>query len=165
MSYHALLQGIIPIQGLNLCLLHCRQILQPTPVFLPGEFHGQRSLEGYSPWGLKESDMTEQLTHTAGARGLWQGALHQACPHSRGRSPAGAACAPGYPSALSAPRTSGLAVPQGGPREAAATLCAARWGGVAPAVVATRHGRQPLHPRGLLAGHQQLVFPGAQMQP
>ena len=26
---------------------------QPTPVFLPGKFHGQRSLEGYSPWGLK----------------------------------------------------------------------------------------------------------------
>ena len=37
---------------------------QPTPVFLSGEFHGQRSLEGYSPWGCKESDMTEQLTHT-----------------------------------------------------------------------------------------------------
>ena len=35
---------------------------QPTPVFLPGEFHGQRSLAGYSPWGHKESDMTEQLT-------------------------------------------------------------------------------------------------------
>ena len=31
----------------------------PTPVFLPGEFHGQRSLAGYSPWGHKESDMTE----------------------------------------------------------------------------------------------------------
>ena len=31
---------------------------QPTPVFLPGKFHGQRSLEGYSPWGHKESDMT-----------------------------------------------------------------------------------------------------------
>ena len=26
---------------------------QPTPVFLPGKFHGQKSLEGYSPWGLK----------------------------------------------------------------------------------------------------------------
>ena len=32
---------------------------QPTPVFLPGESHGQRSLVGYSPWGCKESDMTE----------------------------------------------------------------------------------------------------------
>jgi len=31
----------------------------PTPVFVPGEFHGLRSLEGYSPWGCKESDMTE----------------------------------------------------------------------------------------------------------
>ena len=34
---------------------------QPTPVFLPGESHGQGSPAGYSPWGLKESDMTEQL--------------------------------------------------------------------------------------------------------
>ena len=34
-----------------------------TPsVFLPGEFHGQRGLVGYSPWGGKESDMTEQLS-------------------------------------------------------------------------------------------------------
>ena len=32
---------------------------QPTSVFLPGKFHGQRSLEGYSPWGHKESDTTE----------------------------------------------------------------------------------------------------------
>ena len=36
--------------------------LQPAPVFLPGKFHGQRSLEGYSTWGGKESDMTEQLS-------------------------------------------------------------------------------------------------------
>ena len=39
-----------------------RREWQPTPVFLPGEFHGQRSLMGYSPWGCKESDMTERLT-------------------------------------------------------------------------------------------------------
>ena len=32
---------------------------QPTPVFLPGESHGQRSLVGYSPWSRKELDMTE----------------------------------------------------------------------------------------------------------
>ena len=32
---------------------------QPTLVFLPGEFHGRRSLPGYSLWGCKESDMTE----------------------------------------------------------------------------------------------------------
>ena len=33
----------------------------PTPVLLPGEFHRQRSLTGYSSWGCKELDMTEQL--------------------------------------------------------------------------------------------------------
>ena len=32
-----------------------------TQVTLPGEFHEQRSLAGYSPWGCKESGMTEQL--------------------------------------------------------------------------------------------------------
>ena len=32
---------------------------QPTPVFLPGEFHGQRSLASYSPWGHSESDAPE----------------------------------------------------------------------------------------------------------
>ena len=37
---------------------------QPTPVFLPGESHGQRTLVGYSPWGRKESDTTERLTRT-----------------------------------------------------------------------------------------------------
>ena len=36
-----------------------RRTWQPTPVLLPGESHGQRSLVGYSPWDLKESDMTE----------------------------------------------------------------------------------------------------------
>ena len=74
---HFLLQGIFPTQGSNPGLPHCRQTLyrlshqgsqmvicsisdhvrwhcrnwQPTPVFLPGEFHGQRSLVGYSLWG------------------------------------------------------------------------------------------------------------------
>ena len=33
-----------------------------SPVFLPGELHGQRSLAGYSPWGVKQSDTTELLT-------------------------------------------------------------------------------------------------------
>ena len=32
---------------------------QPTPVFLPGEFHGQRTLAGYHPWGCKEADTTK----------------------------------------------------------------------------------------------------------
>ena len=35
----------------------------PTPVFLPGEFPGQRSLMGYSPWGCKELDTTQQLNN------------------------------------------------------------------------------------------------------
>ena len=34
----------------------------PTPVLLPGEFYGQRSLAGYNPWGSKESNMTERLS-------------------------------------------------------------------------------------------------------
>ena len=38
--------------------------MQYAPVFLPGKFHEQRNLAGYSPWGLKESDMTEpQYAH------------------------------------------------------------------------------------------------------
>ena len=41
-----------------------------TPVFLPGESRGQRSLAGNNPWGCKESDMTEH-THILGpAAGL-----------------------------------------------------------------------------------------------
>ena len=40
----------------------CTRIWQPTPALLPGKFHGQRSLVGYSPWGGKESNMTEHST-------------------------------------------------------------------------------------------------------
>ena len=36
-----------------------RRVWEPTPVFLPGESHGQRGLEGSSPWGHKELDTTE----------------------------------------------------------------------------------------------------------
>ena len=36
-----------------------RREWQPIPVFLPGKFHGQRSLAGYSPWDRKELDTTE----------------------------------------------------------------------------------------------------------
>ena len=39
-----------------------RREWQPTPVFLRSEFHRQRNLAGYSPWGHKESDTTEWLT-------------------------------------------------------------------------------------------------------
>ena len=41
--------------------LSCRRKQQPTPVFLPGESHGQRSLVGYSPRGRKELDTSERL--------------------------------------------------------------------------------------------------------
>ena len=41
-----------------------RREWQPTPVSLPREFQGQGSLADYSPWGHKELDMTERITHT-----------------------------------------------------------------------------------------------------
>ena len=61
----------------RICRLQCRRLgfdpwvgkipwrreRLPTPIFLLGELHGQRSLAGYSSWGLKEWDMTERLTH------------------------------------------------------------------------------------------------------
>ena len=46
--------------------IYWRRKWQPTPVFLPGESHGWRSLVGCSPWGRTESDTTEatsQHTH------------------------------------------------------------------------------------------------------
>ena len=42
----------------------CRRKWHPTAMFVPGKSRGQRSLAGYSPWGCKESDMTEHA-HTA----------------------------------------------------------------------------------------------------
>ena len=45
------------------CYIHSqRRVWQPTPVFLLGESHEQRSLVGYSPCGHKHSNMTEQVT-------------------------------------------------------------------------------------------------------
>ena len=41
---------------------YLRRECQPTPVFLPGEFHGQKSLVGYSPWSCKELETTKQVT-------------------------------------------------------------------------------------------------------
>ena len=45
-----------------------RRKWQPTPIFLPGKFHGQRSMAGYSPWGRKEhiyTGTTVDYTNTA----------------------------------------------------------------------------------------------------
>ena len=47
-----------------------RRAWQPTPVFFPGESHGQRSLAGYSPCGHKESDTTKQLSIQTHIHGL-----------------------------------------------------------------------------------------------
>ena len=47
--------GLIPRSG----RFPWRRAWQPTPIFLPGDSHGQKNLVGYSPWGRKESDMTE----------------------------------------------------------------------------------------------------------
>ena len=49
-------------QGFNLWLrkIPWRRAWQPTPVFLPRESHGQRGLVGYSSWGPKELDKTEE---------------------------------------------------------------------------------------------------------
>ena len=44
-----------------------RRRWQPTPAFLPGESHGQRSLAGYSLWVRKELDVTERLSTQAGS--------------------------------------------------------------------------------------------------
>ena len=52
--------GLIPRTG----KIPWRRAWQPTPVFLPGESHGQRSLAGYSPHGHKDLDVTEATYHT-----------------------------------------------------------------------------------------------------
>ena len=54
----------VGVKGLKLLFIAIlifpwRRAQEPTPVFLPGEIHGQRNLVGYSPWGYKESDTTE----------------------------------------------------------------------------------------------------------
>ena len=52
--------------------MHGRRKWQPTPVFLPGKSHGQRSLVCYSLWGHKESDTTEWLSRSVVVRlGFW----------------------------------------------------------------------------------------------
>ena len=41
------------------------------PVFLPGKSHGQRGLAGYTPWGRKESDMSEQLNNNNNKKNIY----------------------------------------------------------------------------------------------
>ena len=46
-----------------------RRAWQPTPLFLLGKSHGQRSLAGYDPWGCKEPEMIERTEHTSRREG------------------------------------------------------------------------------------------------
>ena len=57
-----ILVGTIPFKIFLYWFKPLRRKGQPTPLFLPGKFHGQRSLAGFSPWGRKESAMTEWLS-------------------------------------------------------------------------------------------------------
>ena len=57
-NYQLYVNALCEFKG-NVYILILRRKWQPTPVFLPGESHGQRSLVGCSPWGLTESDTTE----------------------------------------------------------------------------------------------------------
>ena len=52
--------GLIPGLG----MIPWRIEWQSTPLFLPGESHGQKSLAGFSPWGHKESDTAEVTEYT-----------------------------------------------------------------------------------------------------
>ena len=57
-----------------------RRAWQPTPVFLPGESHRQRSLAGYSPWGHKESGTTERSStpwHSNGFYRVYSGSQNE----------------------------------------------------------------------------------------
>ena len=64
-SWELLLLQLLHIyMYINICVcvyIYRRRRWHPTPVLLPGKFHGRRSLVGCSPWGREESDMTEQL--------------------------------------------------------------------------------------------------------
>ena len=59
-----ILKSFLQHHNLKASILWClaffwKRKWQPTPVFLPGKFHGQRNLVGCSPWDCKESDTTE----------------------------------------------------------------------------------------------------------
>ena len=59
-----------------------RRQWQPTPVLLPGESHGQRSLMGYSPWGHKELDSNEATEHAQGNKKMLELLCLSQCPVS-----------------------------------------------------------------------------------
>ena len=53
----------------------------PHPEFLPGEFHGQRSLAGYSPWGGKELDTFTVITSVSQSKAKLDTAVKMFCRH------------------------------------------------------------------------------------
>ena len=63
--YNSSLSSWICYYGKNITYIYIyvniplRRKWQPTPILLPGEFHGQRNLGGYGPWDRKDSDTTE----------------------------------------------------------------------------------------------------------
>ena len=57
-----------------------RRKWQPTPVFLPVEFHGERSLESYGPKGHKESDTTEATWQLSSVMWWWWCLVAKSCP-------------------------------------------------------------------------------------
>ena len=61
-----------------------RRKWQLTPVFLPVKSHGQRCLVGYSPWGCKELDKTEQLAQMTGLGRLPGGTVVKNIPATAG---------------------------------------------------------------------------------
>ena len=67
-SYNVQIKSVTKYSKLQLhfthfILYHWRRKWQPTPVFLPGDPHGQRTLAGHGPWGRRESDTTEVTEH------------------------------------------------------------------------------------------------------
>ena len=62
-----MVKNLTPIQETQVWSLGQKDPLEkgwtPVPVFLPGEFHGQSSLAGYSPWGNRESDTEQHISH------------------------------------------------------------------------------------------------------
>ena len=64
--------------------LNWRRERQPTPVFLPGKSHGQKSLASCSPWGCKESDTTEWLNNSTHALMHAQFIKHTSAPQPTG---------------------------------------------------------------------------------
>ena len=63
-----MVKNLHSMQGTHVWSLDWEDLLEKematqSPIFLPGKFHEQISLAGYSPWGRKELDTSEQLTH------------------------------------------------------------------------------------------------------